>query len=201
MAYKNNVSVRVCGKTMTLSGNESVEYITKVANYIEKKAEELRNSDNSKTLNPNLISVLTSINIADDYFKEIEKNEKAQKEINKLKADKEELKASSGLISENDSLSFENEINNLKSIIIKKEEALTEVLANLEKIETENEELKVKISNLEEELKRQIAKLNHIKSSEHKLNLQKKTEKNITDNPIEIQEAILTDAHKNSRNY
>lgn len=81
MAYKNMVSVRVCGKTMTLSGNESVEYITKVANYIEDKAEELRNSESSKNLSPNLVSVLTSINIADDYFKEITKNQTLAAEL------------------------------------------------------------------------------------------------------------------------
>lgn len=81
MAYKNMVSVRVCGKTMTLSGNESVEYITKVANYIEDKAEELRSSESSKNLSPNLVSVLTSINIADDYFKEITKNQTLTEEL------------------------------------------------------------------------------------------------------------------------
>lgn len=81
MAYKNMVSVRVCGKTMTLSGNESVEYITKVANYIEDKAEELRSSESSKNLSPNLVSVLTSINIADDYFKEITKNQTLTAEL------------------------------------------------------------------------------------------------------------------------
>ena len=75
MGYKNSVSVRVCGKTMTLTGNESVEYMTKVADYIEQKAEEIRNSDNSRALNANLISVLTSLNIADDYFKMKEKKE------------------------------------------------------------------------------------------------------------------------------
>jgi len=76
MAYKNKVSLRICGRTMTLAGNESVEYITKVANYIDEKAAELRKSPASKNLSPQMISVLTSINIADDYFKQIEINEK-----------------------------------------------------------------------------------------------------------------------------
>lgn len=76
MAYKNKVSVRVCGRNMTLAGNESVEYMTKVANYIEQKASELRNSPASKNLSPQMISVLTSINIADDYYKQLEINTK-----------------------------------------------------------------------------------------------------------------------------
>ena len=75
MAYRNKVSLRVCGRTVTLAGNESVEYITKVANYIDQKAAELRKSPNSKNLSPQMISVLTSINIADDYYKQIEINE------------------------------------------------------------------------------------------------------------------------------
>jgi len=76
MAYKNKVSLKICGRTMTLAGNESIEYITKVANYIDEKAAELRKSPQSKNLSPQMISVLTSINIADEYFKQIEINEK-----------------------------------------------------------------------------------------------------------------------------
>ena len=197
MAYKNNVSVRICGKTMTLSGNESVEYITKVADYIEQKAEELRNSENSKSLNPNLVSVLTSINVADDYFKEIKKNEKAQKEIEELKLSKEELKANSSTLLDKEM--FEKEVNNLKDIIIEKETLLSETTLDLEKIKEENQELKTRILDLEEDLRRQIAKINHIKSNEHKLNLKRKGDNNTQDNPVEIQEAILTDIHKNSR--
>ena len=79
MAYKNKVSLRVCGRNMTLAGNESVEYMTKVANYIEEKAQELRNSPASKNLSPQMISVLTSINIADDYYKQLAEVERLKK--------------------------------------------------------------------------------------------------------------------------
>lgn len=165
MAYKNMVSVRVCGKTMTLSGNESVEYITKVANYIEDKAEELRNSESSRNLSPNLVSVLTSINIADDYFKEITKNQTLTAE---LAAAKKEIPT--------EPVVAKTVADNLRALLdgIKVESA--KLREENQKLKTELEETtrykneideKLKksenlVSNLTEDLKRKVAVIDQL---------------------------------------
>lgn len=69
MNNKNDSKVLIDGKIYTISGYESEEYIQKVALYINKKMEEVRLSDNGKRLNTRLQSILTLINIADDYYK------------------------------------------------------------------------------------------------------------------------------------
>lgn len=86
MSPKNDTKVLIGGNVYTLSGNESEEYIQRVALYINNKMEEVRRSDNGKTLNTRLQSVLLAINIADDLFKsketinQIEAKLKAQEE-------------------------------------------------------------------------------------------------------------------------
>lgn len=69
MAPKNESKVLIGGNVYTLSGDESEEYLQRVALYMNKKMDEVRNSDNGKKLNTRLQSVLLAINIADDYFK------------------------------------------------------------------------------------------------------------------------------------
>jgi len=66
---KNESKVLIGGNVYTLSGNESEEYLQHVALYMNKKMDEVRNSENGKKLNTRLQSVLLAINIADDYFK------------------------------------------------------------------------------------------------------------------------------------
>lgn len=193
MGYKNSVSVRVCGKTMTLTGNESVEYMTKVADYIEQKAEEIRNSDNSRALNANLISVLTSLNIADDYFKMKEKKEALEQQMEQLKQMEE---ADPGSIEEmeqkNRALCVEEQ-----QLMAKQKELEEEICRQKEQIAALEEEKKSlqeagqkkdeTIRLLEEDLKKQIAKINHIKSVEYKRQQARATKYNQDGSP-QIQE-------------
>ena len=190
MGYKNSVSVRVCGKTMTLTGNESVEYMTKVADYIEQKAEEIRNSDNSRALNANLISVLTSLNIADDYFKMKEKKEALEQQMEQLKQMEE---ADPGSIEEmeqkNRALCVEEQ-----QLMAKQKELEEEIFRQKEQIAALEEEKKSlqeagqkkdeTIRLLEEDLKKQIAKINHIKSVEYKRQQARATKYNQDGSPL-----------------
>ncbi|GMQ63416.1 cell division protein ZapA [Vallitalea maricola] len=112
MSPKNNTKVIIGGNVYTLSGDESEEYIQRVALYINNKLDELKASENGQFLNTRLMSILLAINIADDYFKakegtvNLEKSfklkdelilekereiEKLQEKIHKLEADKNEL--------------------------------------------------------------------------------------------------------------
>lgn len=85
MVLKNKVQVLIQGKILTLMGTESEEYMKKIASYIDNKMDEIRKSDNSKGISAGLASVLTSINVADDYFKELEKNILLEQQLMEIK--------------------------------------------------------------------------------------------------------------------
>lgn len=70
MSDKNNTKVLINGQVYTLSGQESEEYIQKVALYINNKLDELKKSDNGQLMSTRLLNVLLSLNIADELFKE-----------------------------------------------------------------------------------------------------------------------------------
>ena len=85
MAEKNHVQVMIEGKLMTLVGTESPEYMKSVAEYIEEKNKEIRSGENGRKMNVAMASILTSINVADDYFKEKSNRENIQREFEILK--------------------------------------------------------------------------------------------------------------------
>ncbi|MDA3846261.1 MAG: cell division protein ZapA [Vallitaleaceae bacterium] len=98
MSPANNTKVLIGGNVYTLSGDESEEYIQRVALYINNKLDEIKQSDNAKQLNTRLLSVLLEINIADDYFKTKEQIQTLEgtlsskdQEIRKVEQEKTEL--------------------------------------------------------------------------------------------------------------
>lgn len=77
---RNKVEVNIYGKSITLISNESEEYMLNIAMYLNKKIDEIKNVHNAITK-----TLLLSINIADELFKEREKNNKMEKEIMDIK--------------------------------------------------------------------------------------------------------------------
>lgn len=69
MASKNATKVTIGGKTYTLSGNESEEYLQEVASYLNEKIAQLRSDDDYRTVPLDMRNVLLQLNLADDYFK------------------------------------------------------------------------------------------------------------------------------------
>ena len=69
MAKKTDAQVVIGGKTYTLSGYESEEYLQKVAAYLNNKITEIRSIDGYQRLSPEMRSLLLNLNTADDYFK------------------------------------------------------------------------------------------------------------------------------------
>lgn len=67
---KNKVKVSIDGKSFTLVGEEPEEHIRQVAAYIDGKMAEIREQSTAVSIDTGLAYVLTSINVADDYFKE-----------------------------------------------------------------------------------------------------------------------------------
>ena len=67
---KNRVKISIDGKSFTLVGEETEEHMRQVAEYIDQKMTEIRQKAVAVTLDSSLAYVLTSIYVADDYFKE-----------------------------------------------------------------------------------------------------------------------------------
>ena len=88
---KNKVVVRIGGKDYTVVGQESDEYMQKVGLYIDKKMNEILRGSNK--LSTAMASVLTAINVADDYFKTIEAYESIEDEYSKILKENEKIKS------------------------------------------------------------------------------------------------------------
>lgn len=80
MAAKNKVEIRICGKDYSIVGTETDEYIQRVGLYIDKKMTEILK--NNSQLSTSMASILTAVNVADDYLKTNEALEKTKKELN-----------------------------------------------------------------------------------------------------------------------
>ena len=83
MASKNDVQVISDGRVLTLSANESEEYMQKIALYINNKLEELRAMSGYKRMSSDMQRIMLELNMADDYFK-------AKKRIAELESDLDE---------------------------------------------------------------------------------------------------------------
>ena len=84
---KTRTMVKICGKEYVMAGYESEEYIHRVAIYVDRKMTELKGQ--YVNLNPNTLSVLTAINVADDLLKLQDQFDALSKEYQDLK---EEIK-------------------------------------------------------------------------------------------------------------
>ena len=78
MAAKTATRVTIGGKTYTLSGNESEEYLQEVASYLNGKIAQLKSDEEYRNVPFDMRNVLLQLNLADDYFK-------ARSEIRKLR--------------------------------------------------------------------------------------------------------------------
>ncbi|MCT4544056.1 MAG: cell division protein ZapA [Vallitalea sp.] len=130
MSSKNDTKVIIGGNVYTLSGNESEEYIQRVALYINNKLDELKASENGQFLNTRLMSILLAINIADDYFK-------AKEGTDKL----------------NESFKLKDEL------ILDKEREIIKLQETIHNLEAEKKQLIYKAEKLEEDLENYKAEL------------------------------------------
>lgn len=81
MASKNDCEVVIGGKVITLSGSESEEYMQKVAGYLNGKLQEFNSTDYYRRQPLEMQSILVQLNVADDYFKALDKIKALQDEI------------------------------------------------------------------------------------------------------------------------
>jgi len=79
MTDKNRVVVKLLGQEYKLISDEPREYMQRVSNYVDDKMVEI--AEGNKKLSTAMIAVLTSLNIADEYFKLLESSEELEKRI------------------------------------------------------------------------------------------------------------------------
>lgn len=125
----HDIEVIINNKRYTLSGYESEEYLHKIASYINGKHTEFRNKDAFKFLDSDLKHILMQINIADDYYKAMDRLHEFEKE-NEQKS---------------------NEIFDLKHELVSAQEKLDATQKEFEEIKKELYETQKKIVRLETE--------------------------------------------------
>ncbi|MDE6220948.1 MAG: cell division protein ZapA [Lachnospiraceae bacterium] len=131
MSAKTDTEVIIGGKVLTVSGNESAEYLQRVASYINNKVNEYAKMDSFKRQSVDKQNMLIQLNIADDYFK-------AKKQIELLE---QELKAK------------DNELYDLKHELIATQIKLDNTSKSLKEANENLNESSKQIIRLETELK------------------------------------------------
>lgn len=131
MSARTDTEVIIGGKVFTLSGNESEEYLQKVASYINNKINEYGKVDSFKRQPMDMQNVLLQLNIADDFFK-------AKNQINVLE---EELQ------------NKEQELYTLKHDLISAQIKLETSEGKIKELQTAANENAKRIVRLETELK------------------------------------------------
>ncbi len=132
MSSKTDTEVIIGGKGFTLSGDESEDYLQKVASYINNKVIEYGKVDSFRRQPLETQGVLLQLNIADDYFK-------AKKQISILE---EELQAK------------EKELYDLKHELISSQIKLESAEEKVKNLTHEQNDNAKKIVRLETELKK-----------------------------------------------
>lgn len=129
MTVKNKVAVKIAGKEYVLVGVESDEYIQKVGLYIDRKMNEVMRV-NSR-LSTSMAAVLTSINVADDFFKAHENELQLKKELKYCQEELVRLRDESKRLSE-ENAALNKRTNTMQVELAKRETEASELRNSLE---------------------------------------------------------------------
>lgn len=127
---KNDVEVLINGRTYTICGFESAEYLQQIAGYINRKYAEFQKMENYKQMDVELRNVLLAINISDEYYKE-------KKRASEYRTENE--------LREKMVLDMKHEIIELQERGKKKDKRIAELEAQLEKSEKKIVELETRL--------------------------------------------------------
>ncbi len=75
---KNKVTVSIAGQTYTLVATEDEGYMEKVAAHVDAKVQEVLNETHVSQVDG---AILGALNIADEYFKEVEASENLRRQL------------------------------------------------------------------------------------------------------------------------
>lgn len=124
MESKKVTKILIGGKIYTLRGYESEEYMQKVAVYLNNKLSDLSESQSYRQLHPDLRALMLTMNVADDYFKA-----RSQAEV-----------------FEEDSVTKDREVYDLKNDLIASQIQLERLKEECEKLKAEKEELEKQLA-------------------------------------------------------
>nr|MBR4281049.1 cell division protein ZapA [Clostridia bacterium] len=79
---KQKTTVRVAGREYTLVSADSPEYISRVANYVDRRITE---TAFASRMNKESVAVLVSLNMADELMKAQDENARLRRELNALR--------------------------------------------------------------------------------------------------------------------
>ncbi len=131
MNKKNDAQVIINGKNYNIAGYENVEYLHKIADYINNKQAALKGVNGNNIINDSERNILIMINIADDYLK--------------LKALEEENSANF--------VDHKKEVENLQNTISEYRNKLEETETEHRLLRKDNLELQRKVIRFETEMK------------------------------------------------
>ncbi len=75
---KKSTTVTICDMVFNLVGEENAEYTGKVAQYVDKKMQEVKKINGMSTLDA---AVLAAVNIADEYFRAVDTAENLRMQL------------------------------------------------------------------------------------------------------------------------
>ena len=92
MDNKNFFNINLAGKSYTLGGQESSDYLKSIADYIEQKFADYCSNISFRTQPMDMQHVMLEVNIADDYFKCKEQLSVCARKLEEQTAEIERLK-------------------------------------------------------------------------------------------------------------
>ncbi|MDR1261981.1 MAG: cell division protein ZapA [Oscillospiraceae bacterium] len=75
---KSKTSVRIAGHEYTIVSHDAPEHIQRVAAYVDRRMMDLATASR---LSPNIVSVLTAMNLADDLLKAQDENVRLRQQL------------------------------------------------------------------------------------------------------------------------
>lgn len=132
MESKNYTQVLIDGKIYTLGGSEEEGYLQKAASYVNEKKSQMRKIPGYSKQNADYQTVMMELNIADDYFKAMERADGMERQKNEL----------------------EKEAYSLKHEMVSTQMKLEAVLKDLEERQREMDKLARRSKELEGELEK-----------------------------------------------
>ena len=86
---KVKTTVRIGGKEYTMAGNDSEEYMHRVAIYVDRKMSQIEANNNN--LSTTMLAVLTSLNITDELLKLREETDELRSQLESYRKQAEAL--------------------------------------------------------------------------------------------------------------
>ena len=109
MQNKNKVNIKIAGSDYSLCGEDSPEYMQKLAVFVDKRIQEMMKR--TPLLSVSMASVLVSLNFADELFKMREALVRLDEEKNRLSTGRENLEKDIKALTEE--VHYLSELNNV----------------------------------------------------------------------------------------